>query len=199
MAEPRRVLTVRRRADCIGLLVVCIAILAGYFEVPFAGRTFSTANQVASAQSCRNVTDVCPPPAADDPRVDHGASAWALEPWGSITHRALASHDVPLWNPYEGLGTPLAANMQSAVFDPLLVALHLHPTVLVLDLSFLFALLLIGIAAYAAARMLGLGALAATVTASAYGLSGWFFEYSNNQWFRTYLYLPLLVLCIEWL
>ena len=48
---------------------------------------------------------------------------------------AYADGELPLWNPYQGAGAPLAANMQSAVFDPLLLAVNLHPTPLTWDLS----------------------------------------------------------------
>ena len=142
--------------DAIALATVCVVMLVGYYEVPFAGKTFSTSARVAGVQGCDGHTQppflVCAGRTADDPRVDLGASAWALEPWSQVTHDEYARHSVPLWNPYQGLGMPLAGNMQSGVFDPLLLAVHIDPTPLVQDLSALFALLLVGLGAYAAAR-----------------------------------------------
>ena len=36
------------------------------------------------------------------------------------------------------------------------------------------------------------------MSGSIFGLSGWFFVYSNSQWFRTYLYLGFLIAFVEW-
>jgi hypothetical protein len=188
--------------DLIGCLVVCVVILVGYRDVAFGGRTFSASAQTPGAAlggtACGTPSGACRPTAYDDPRVDTGASAWQLEPWARINHSSLAQGQVPLWNDDEGAGLPLAANMQSAVFDPLLLPFHLHPTLLVQDLMFLLGLVLIGLGAYLAARMIGLRAIAATVSGSVFGLSGWFFVYSNSQWFRIYLYLGFLIAFIEW-
>ena len=130
--------------------------------MPFGGKIFSTSEFVSGARMCNTETanGLCHALPVGDPRPDLGASAWALEVWGEVVHRDLVQHDVPLWNPYQGIGTPLAANMQSAVFDPLLLLWHLHPTPLTQDLSFLLGLVLIGAAAYFAARMMRLGVVA---------------------------------------
>ncbi|MGH9868360.1 MAG: YfhO family protein [Candidatus Polarisedimenticolia bacterium] len=40
-------------------------------------------------------------------------------PWRDLVRRALASGEIPLWNPWSYMGTPLLANMQSAVFYPI--------------------------------------------------------------------------------
>ena len=164
--------------DCIGILVVCVVVLIGYFEIPFDGKTFSAADQVVGVQGCGSPSGACAKHEANDPRVDPYAGSWALDPWGHVVHRGLDDGEVPLWNPYQGIGTPLAGNMQSSVFDPLLAVFHIHPTLLVQDLSFLVALLLIGLGGYAAARSIRLSPLASTVAGSVYGLSGWFFGYS---------------------
>ena len=178
---------------------MCLVVLIGYFEIPFEGKTFSAADQVVGVQGCGTPTGACTPHAPGDPRVDPYAGSWALDPWGQVVHRELSDGEVPLWNPYQGIGMPLAGNMQSSVFDPLLAVFHVHPTLLVQDLSFLVALLLVGLGGYAAARSMRLSPLAATVAGSVYGLSGWFFGYSNNHWFSIYVYLPFAIACIEWI
>jgi hypothetical protein len=184
--------------DVIGLIVVCLVVLAGYFEIPFEGKTFSTSSYVPSARVCNTPSGACRAAPLDDPRVDYGASSWALEPWVDVVHRDLAQHDIPLWNSYQGIGAPLAGNMQSSAFDPVMLAVHLHPTPLLEDLTLLAGLMLIGMSAYWAARMLRLGVVAAVLAGSAYALSGWFFSYSNNEWFRIYMFLPLIIGGVEW-
>ena len=120
-----------------------------------------------------------------------------MEPWAEITHRAYANGDVPLWNPYQATGAPHAANMQSAVFDPLLLAVNLHPTPLTWDISIIGAFVLGAAAAFVFGRVLGLGVVPAVVTSAAFSLNGWFFLYSNNAFSRSYVYLPLLFLLVE--
>ena len=185
-----------KRKLFIGLAIVCLVIVVGYFEVPFEGGTFSTSAGIPGVEPCS--VDSCFGKSASDPRPDAGASAWQTEPWAHVVHRALSDGELPLWNPYEGAGTPLAGDPPTAAFDPLLLALHLHPTPLTQDATLLVLLVLIGLAAYWAARVIGLAVVAATVAGSIYGLSGWFFSYSNNEWFSTYLYLPLILACVEW-
>ncbi len=87
--------------------------------------------------------------------------------------------------------------MQSAVFDPLLLAVNLHPTPLTWDISIVGAFLLGAAAAYLFGRILGLGVVPAVVSSAAFSLSGWFFLYSNNQFSRSYIFLPVLFLLVE--
>jgi hypothetical protein len=188
----------RRLADLIGVAIVVIVVIVGYFEVPFAGKTVSTSAQAPGFDVCGTTTGACARRSINDPRFDPKAASSALEPWNFATHRALEQHQVPLWNTYQGIGMPLAANMQSGVFDPMMLPMHVHPTPLVLDMTALFGLIFVGIAAYVAARAFGLSPTAATVSGSIYGLSGWFFVYVNNQWFRVYIFFPLILACVEW-
>ncbi len=61
--------------------------------------------------------------------ADPGAPAWQNEPWFAlIQHQYFGEKVLPLWNPYQGYGAPLAANMQSQPFFPLTLALSLHPS-----------------------------------------------------------------------
>lgn len=190
----------RRLPDVIGVLVVCLVMLVGYFEIPFAGKTFSTASYVAGYNACGFGTPAggCTAVKEDDPRPDLAASSWFLEPSAQVIHQDITRGAVPLWNPGEGIGAPLAGNSQTAAFDPLMLAVFLRPTATVTDLSILLWLMLIGVAAYLVARVLRLSPLAATVVGIVYGLSGWFFAYSNLWFFRVYLFLPLILATIEW-
>jgi hypothetical protein len=187
-------------------------MLAGYYEIPFGGKTFSTASYVANYNGCGpNRTtpwpissgspaahSFCNPVKGNDPRPDFAASAWFLEPSARVIHRQITQGYLPLWSEGEGLGTPLAGNPQTAAFDPLMLAVFLHPTPLITDLSILFWLLLIGVAAYLFARVLRVRPLASTIVGVVYGLYGWFFAYSNLWFFRVYLFLPLLLAAAEW-
>lgn len=192
-------LTLHRRVDLVALLLVCGAVVAAFFEVPFEGRTFSTSHHTAGVNGLDppvRTGDAVDVP-ADHLRVDKGASSWQFEPWGELVARDIRSAQWPLWNPYSATGKPLAANMQSAVFDPLLLPVHIHPTPLLWDVCFLLALLLGAVGGYAFLRNFGLEAVAAVAGTVAFSLSGYFFVYSNNHFFRSYLYLPWLFLGVD--
>ena len=187
-----------RGADIAGAIACCALVLIAFAPVVFGGRTLSAAGKGAAG-----VTGTAPfpgqPPADYSPdfRPDQGASTWAFEPWARVNEQTYSEGELPFWNPYQGAGTPQAANMQSAPFDPLLLAVNLHPTQRVWDFSIVGAFVLGALATFVFARVLGLFTVPAVVASAAYSLSGFFFLYSNNQFSRSYAYLPILLLLIE--
>lgn len=100
---------------------------------------------------------------------------------------------VPLWNPYENLGQPLAGDATSSVFYPgkLLFALPLDFTLL----FNLYVVAHVALAAYTSfrlARRLGTSTLAAGLAAFAYAFSGdVLFQYSNVVFLVGAAWLPL--------
>jgi Bacterial membrane protein YfhO len=182
----------------VGLLISCLIVVFAFSPVLFGGRTLSAAGKGLAGTN--GLAPFPGQPGADyshDYRTDARASTWAFEPWAEVTHRAYSEGEVPLWNPYQGAGAPHAANMQSAVFDPLLLAVNLHPTPLMWDLSIVGAFVLGAAAAYVFGLTLGFQVVPAVVSSAAFSLSGWFFLYSNNQFSRSYAFLPLLFLLVE--
>ena len=100
---------------------------------------------------------------------------------------------IPWWNPYEGLGSPLAGEMQSAAF---------FPPVLLLQNGLGFVLLHVllelvaGYATYFLLRRLDLGRAASTAGGVAFGLCGtlaWFEHATANP----VAFLPLALLGVE--
>ena len=200
VAPDARVASIRRVSggDIVGLLVSCLLVVVAFSPVVFFGHTLSGASRTYGTNGAAPFPGQ---PTIErirtDPRPDLGASAWQSEPWAEVTHRAYADGEIPLWNPYQGAGAPLAGNMISEVFDPLLLAVNLHPTPLVWDISMIGAFVLGAAAAYLFARVLGLRVIPAVVTSAGFSLSGWFFLYSNNPFSRSYVFLPLLFLLVE--
>ncbi len=100
---------------------------------------------------------------------------------------------IPWWNPFEGLGMPLAGEMQSGVFFPLTLLLALHQGVLFVQLA-LEAIA--GWSAYFLTRRLGVGRTFSTAAGVAFGLCGalaWF----NSAIDRPVAFLPLCILAVE--
>jgi hypothetical protein len=81
--------------------------------------------------------------------LDPGAPAWVTEP-----HLALDAYQykhegvAPLWNPYQGYGRPLAANMSSQPFSPLTLPFILHLTPRSYSLFLIFRLLVAGVGGF---------------------------------------------------
>lgn len=194
---PTRLLDRASVSDLVGLVASCLIVVIAYSPILFFGKTLSAAG--AGWPPGTNGWAPFPgqPSPTPDFRTDVAASTLQFEPWAEVTHRAYWEGEVPFWNPYQGGGAPHVANMQSAVFDPLLLGVKLSPTPLMWDLSLVAAFLLGAAAAYLFGRMLGLDVVPAVVSSGAFSLSGWFFLYSNNHFSRSYVFLPVLFLLVE--
>ena len=185
-----------------GLLTVVFfsaVLVVAYWPVLFGGNTLSTASYTVGTNGFE------PFPGQETVGIDCGvvfldcgASAWQFEPWAEVTNEALWEGELPLWNPYQGGGVPLAANAQSAVFDPLLLPVNLFPSTWLWDLTALGALLFGAIGFLAFGRLIGLNHVSAGTMGVAYALSGFFFLHANNGFIRTYAYLPVLLAAVEW-
>ena len=93
-------------------------------------------------------------------------------------HQVHAGH-LPLWNPYNLLGTPLAFNWQSGVFSiPDLVA-YLFPLTYAYTALVAVKLVIAGTGAYVLCRVLRLGPLPAAFGGVAFELSGPMLHYSG--------------------
>ena len=93
-------------------------------------------------------------------------------PWKQYVRASLAEGELPYWNPYTFGGTPLLANMQSAVFYPLDWLLFLFPMERFYGLSLVLHLWLAGIGAFLFARKCGASSFPAMIAGVAYGLNG---------------------------
>ena len=81
----------------------------------------------------------------------------------------------PWWNPYSGLGSPLAQDWSSAVFYPVsFVVEWLHLDSTGIDVTALTDMVIAGVCAYWLGRVLGLRRIAALVAGTAFCLGGTF-------------------------
>ena len=93
-------------------------------------------------------------------------------PWTSLAWHQVHSGHLPLWDPYNVLGMPLAFNWQSGVFSiPALVG-YLFPVSFAYTAVVLTKLIIAGTGAYVLCRVLRLGPLAAAFGGTAFELSG---------------------------
>lgn len=125
----------------------------------------------------------------------------SIDPNNGFTVQALGTRaaldwlhgHVPWWNPYEGLGAPLAAEMQSGAFFPPILLVLLPRGVLLLHVSLE---LTTGLATYALGRQLGLRGGWAAAIGVAFGLNGTF-AWLGNAAVNPVAFLPLTLLGVE--
>ncbi len=102
--------------------------------------------------------------------------------------------NVPWWNPYAGVGLPLAAEIQpSSLFFPFILLLHFSNGLLYLKIALQ---MLAGAATYAFLRQLGIGRFAAFTGASLYEFNGTF-AWLEHAPIMPVPFLPVLLLGIE--
>jgi len=93
-------------------------------------------------------------------------------PWRKLAVDIIRSGHVPLWNHYLGNGTPLAANLQSAVFYPLNLIYLVVPVERAMGYSVVLHVILAGLFMYLYGRTIRLSGFASLVAALSYMFSG---------------------------
>ncbi len=76
--------------------------------------------------------------------------------------KLIHSGQLPLWNPYTGLGAPLLADPQSLSFSPLHIPLLISPTMGMLNFVLALEVAVLGISTYMLCRVLRLSVFAST-------------------------------------
>ncbi len=101
---------------------------------------------------------------------------------------------VPWWNPFEGVGSPLAGEMQSGAFFPVTLVLAFHQGMLFLQL---ILELVTGWSTYFLVRKLGVGRSFSTAAGVAFGLCGTYAWLAHAP-IRPVALLPACLLGIEY-
>jgi hypothetical protein len=115
------------------------------------------------------------------------------QPLGHLAAMDLLHLHVPWWNPFEGLGTPLAGEMQSAALFPLTLWLALPGGLVWFHISLE---LIAGIATYFLARRLGASTMIAAMGGALFALNGTY-AWIGNSVLNPVAFLPMLVLGVE--
>ncbi len=126
------------------------------------------------------------------PSIDPN-NGFTLQALGHLAASDWLSGRVPWWNPFEGLGAPLAGEMQSAAL--FLPALLLDLAQGVLYLHVLLEVVA-ALATYLLLRRMGVGDLAAVVAGVAFGLNGTF-AWLGNAAATPICFLPIALLGLE--
>jgi hypothetical protein len=111
-------------------------------------------------------------------------------PWRQLAVEQIRAGNWPLWNPYLGAGTPLAANLQTAAFYPPNLLFLLMPVERAFAWELALHVALAGLFAYFLGCTLGLKPFGALVAGLAYGGGG----YIVARWV-----FPSMVYAAAWL
>jgi hypothetical protein len=95
-----------------------------------------------------------------------------FHPWRQLAVEQIRAGHWPLWNPYLGAGTPLAANLQTAAFYPPNAIFLLMPVDRALGWGLALHVVMAGVFTYYLGRTLGLSPFGALASGLAYGLGG---------------------------
>lgn len=168
-----------------------------YFEVIFENRTFLPfgypGEVMGGAPPWGFQGTVRPNPY----RLDSGGSAWQLEPWARIVADSYSRGDLPLWNPHQFFGTPLAGDAQPGAFDVLRLPALITDHAWGWDVYYLSQSALCLMLTYIFGRSVGFRAEAAFLTAAAYTFSGFMFIRGNMHYAEIYHLLPGLLWGME--
>ncbi|HHL40118.1 MAG TPA: hypothetical protein ENJ37_06400 [Deltaproteobacteria bacterium] len=129
--------------------------------------------------------------------VDTATPTWYESPVNSLAGRIYRSADLPLWNPHQGGGTPLAAQYSTRVFFPYQVVEDLSPPTL-WDRFIVGRMVLAGFFTFLFLSRLGLCAASAFTGGVAYMFSGVFVWFpALEQFTNAAMVLPLVMLFVE--
>lgn len=128
---------------------------------------------------------------------DPGGPGWQSEPWLALSHRLIFDdHVLPMWDPYDGYGTPYAATMQPQPFNPLAFAASIAPGPYTYNLYILARLFLLGLGCALFVRLFA--GLPAALTAGICGaFSGYFLMFLDMPYLSVEVLLPWSLLAVE--
>ncbi len=129
--------------------------------------------------------------------VDIATPAYYEFPVNKLAGDMYRRGELPLWNPYQAAGTPLAAQYSTRVFFPYQIAEDLSPYWL-WDYFMLGRLVIAGFLTYLFLRELGAGFVPAFSAGALYMFSGAFTWFINlEQLANTAMVAPLVMLSVE--
>lgn len=185
----------RKREYVLAGLALAAILALTYGEVVFFGYTLSPATYSPG------VTDGGPwnytgRRIAQYPMLDAWAASLPDLPMDQIVLQYIRNFDLPLWNPYAGAGTPLAADSTTSVYTPIKIIEYL-PVPYSYDLYILSRIWIAGLLTYLFLRKLNLCQAASLSGAVFYMLSGAFTWYPDPVWVNVSMYAPLLLYGVE--
>ena len=181
-----RTARIRRSPHLVPLVGILVAVVAA--NAPDLFHLITANPLVLNA----DLTPTASGPLPGLPYVD-GNAGFTMQALGHLADLDWLHGHIPWWNPYEGVGSPLAGEMQSGAFFPLTFLVLLHQGVLLLRVSIE---LVAGWSTYFLVRRLGVGRTFATAAGVAFGLCGTLAWVAHAP-IRPVALLPLCLIGVE--
>lgn len=119
-------------------------------------------------------------------------------PWRELAINLLKSGDLPVWNPFTFAGTPLLANIQTALFYPLNILYFFLPFNTVWTIQVISQPLLLATFMFAYLSSIGISKKASSLSSLTLAFSGFSIAWLEwNTTLHTLVWLPLALLSIE--
>lgn len=121
-----------------------------------------------------------------------------LYPWKKLVIESWKLGQIPRWNPYQFSGTPLLANVQSAVFSPFNILFFILPFIDAWSILILLQPLLAGLFMFALLRQYGVSKSGSLISGISFMFCGFitvWMAYGTLGY--AILYLPLILLALE--
>ena len=164
-SRARRSLEVVRPGDLLGVAWVLISGIAILVPAFIHGNILGPFYLLAQDGLTKH-------PGVGVPNIQNSDLANSLIPWWTIAWQQVHQGHLPIWNPYGGLGIPLAFNWQSAPFSlPALVG-YLAPVRYAFTVGVMVDMAVAGLGAYVLGRVLGMGVVASAAVGTVFELSG---------------------------
>ena len=137
------------------------------------------------------------PPSPFYRSLDLAAPSSQTEAWAGLIHYLYGTEKtVPLWNPYQAYGAPLAANMQAQPFNPIYLIFALHPTPRTYNLFILLRLFVAGFFTYLFLRFF-VSFTPSCAGAASCMLATYYLLYITMPNLSVEIWLPALFFCTE--
>jgi len=127
--------------------------------------------------------------------IDPGADSDAIWPQIKLATELYKHGIIPLWNPYLGLGTPLAADSILFVYSPMIIFYLLNSYFW--DIALLFSLWFAGYFTYLFLRKLNLNFISSITGSLLFIFSGSFTWYLTHDSILVVMFMPLILYSME--
>jgi hypothetical protein len=172
-----RLLRIRPKDTGLLTVLTLLGIFAiFFFDIIFRGKTLAPDVYDASALGVKPPYGY-PKPIPKQSRYsvwDPAGSSRAYKVLIYKHHDAYKRGRLPLWNPHQGLGAPLAANPDASAWYPLFIPLYISPSPTMWDYYLIFQLWIAAFFTFLYARLIGLSNPGALAAAAVYSFSGYF-------------------------
>jgi len=188
------------REKIFAALILVILLMIYYNAVAVRGHTFMTTTARSYQSGLYHDAGIFSHHSSHFPTVDPAAANQINLPTTYLEHHYLKTFQLPLWNPYSGLGRPYNADMNSYTFFLPIYPFKFFPSLVMYDLFLLFRLFIAGFFLFLLLRSFKCPFWGAVAGASFYMFNSYFHVYINMDQINVTMWLsPLLYFLTKFL